>query len=119
SSENETELAVALKGKEGIKRGEALLTEDEKGVHIAVKADHLTPGEYGIHIHEAGICDAPDFKSAGGHFNPEEKEHGLKHKNGAHAGDLENMIVLEDGTVDQRFITNKVTLEKGKDHSLS
>lgn len=118
SNELEEEFVVALKDKEGIIRATAILTEDKEGVHMDVKADHLQPGHYGFHIHEKGICEAPDFKTAGGHFNPDEKAHGLKHENGAHAGDLENIIVREDGSIDQSFITDKVTLQKHQKHSI-
>jgi Cu-Zn family superoxide dismutase len=48
----------------------------------------LTPGDHGMHIHTIGKCTLPDFASAGGHFNPEGKEHGTQNPRGSHAGDL-------------------------------
>ena len=51
------------------------------------------------YIYIKSACKGPDFKSAGGHYNPEDKEHGLLHPEGAHAGDLPNLIVKDDGSV--------------------
>lgn len=118
TGENEESFVVALKDEEDVIRGTVLLTEDKKGVHIDVMANHLVPGEYGFHIHEKGICEAPTFVTSGGHFNPWGKEHGLENEEGPHAGDLENLVVKEDGTVQQQIITDQITLQKGKKHSV-
>ncbi len=109
---------IELMDQEGVAIGTATFVEDEDGVHIAVNAHHLTEGEHGFHIHEKGICESPDFESAGGHFNPERKEHGFDSPNGPHAGDMDNLEVKEDGTVEQIVINDKVTLKKGKPNSL-
>ena len=58
---------------------------------------NLSPGVHAIHVHEAGRCDAPDFKAAGGHFNPENKKHGIENPEGHHAGDLPNLTVGANG----------------------
>lgn len=47
--------------------------------------------EQGFHVHEKGDCSAPDATSAGGHFNPETKEHGMPNSGMNHAGDLPNI----------------------------
>lgn len=52
----------------------------------------LPPGFHGFHIHTTGVCEPPDFMSAGGHFNPTGASHG------DHAGDLPTLLVNEDGT---------------------
>lgn len=109
---------VELMDQEGVEVGTATFVEDEDGVHIAVNAHHLIPGEHGFHIHEKGICATPDFESAGGHYNPEGKEHGFDNPRGPHAGDMENLEVNEDGIVEQLVINNQITLEKGKPNSL-
>jgi Cu-Zn family superoxide dismutase len=71
--------------------GFAVLTEDGPGrVHVNVKVSGLSPGLHGIHVHGVGAC-GPDFAAAGGHHNP------LGHAHGAHAGDLPNLIVNDDG----------------------
>lgn len=77
--------------------GAAILTEGPDGVTIAANVTDLSPGKHGIHIHAAGKCDPPDFQTAGGHFNPFGKKHGLKNPEGPHAGDLPNLDVGPDG----------------------
>src|SRR5690625_6641375 len=111
-------LEVELINQEGIQVGTALLTEEEDGVHIAVDAHHLPEGMHGFHVHEKGICETPDFDSAGGHFNPDEKNHGFDDSKGPHAGDMMNLEVQADGTIEQLIINDRITLKKGKSHSL-
>ncbi|HEY0827875.1 MAG TPA: superoxide dismutase family protein [Bacilli bacterium] len=110
--------SVDLLNTKGEKIGTATLMQAAGGVKVAVKASGLTPGKHGIHFHEKGICDAPDFKSSGEHFNPKLKEHGLVNPQGPHAGDLPNLVVGKDGKVNTEMITSNVTLEMGKPNSL-
>lgn len=99
--------------------GTATLTEEAGGVVLELDVGGLAPGEHALHFHEKGVCTAPDFKeSAGGHFNPEGKEHGFDNPNGSHAGDLENFIADEDGSAKVRYTTDAVTLGLGADNSL-
>jgi Cu-Zn family superoxide dismutase len=77
--------------------GFAKFTEDAGGtVHVTVKVAGLEPGSHGTHIHTAGLCEAPGFTTAGGHFNPTGAPHG-EHSStetaAHHAGDLPNMAV--------------------------
>ncbi|OKL35580.1 superoxide dismutase family protein [Domibacillus mangrovi] len=90
--------------------GEAVFTETKKGVKIHVTAEKLEPGTKAIHIHETGKCDPPDFKSAGGHFNPTGKEHGFHNPKGFHAGDLPNIKVPQSGKVDVTTVAPGVKL---------
>ena len=71
----------------------------------------LAPGEHGVHIHEVGECSAPDFESAGGHYNPTGAQHGLLNPEGPHAGDLPNLMVSQNGTVDYVVTTALVTVD--------
>ena len=78
--------------------GIATLTEGDNGVTLAVSMHNMPPGIHALHIHAAGTCEKPDFKSAKGHFNPYGRKHGLKNPDGPHAGDLLNITIGSDGT---------------------
>lgn len=111
-------LTVNMINTEGEDVGEARIWETEKNVTIHLKAENLEPGERAIHIHEVGKCDPPDFKTAGEHFNPDHKKHGFHTPKGYHAGDLPNIAIADDGTVDVEIKTADVTLEPGKKNSI-
>jgi Cu-Zn family superoxide dismutase len=89
------------------------LVEDGAGaVHVNVHIAGLTPGLHGIHIHAVGAC-GPTFAAAGGHYNPLGHEHGLENPNGAHAGDLPNLIVNAEGVGHLNATTDGVTISAG------
>ena len=73
--------------------GIATFVEGHDGVRLAVNLHHLPPGTHALHIHAVGNCAKPDFKTARGHFNPFDSQHGLKSPAGAHAGDLLNIVI--------------------------
>ena len=72
-------------------------TEVAGGVRLRITASRLPPGVHGIHIHAVGRCDAPDFASAGPHWNPGGRQHGRANPQGMHKGDLPNLHVGADG----------------------
>jgi len=111
---NVTKMDVEMFNDVGDSLGTITLTEKSNGVMLSLDLKGLTPGVHGIHIHETKKCDAPDFQSAGNHFNPDNKEHGLLHPKGAHAGDLPNIIAEDDGTVKAEIMAPQVTLKEGK-----
>lgn len=90
--------------------GTAVLSEADDGLTIALEAEGLEPGEHGMHIHDAGLCQGPNFETAGDHFNPTDASHGFDHEDGPHAGDLENIEVAEDGTVSTEVPADNVTI---------
>ncbi|MGH7279535.1 MAG: superoxide dismutase family protein [Candidatus Rokuibacteriota bacterium] len=102
-----------LVGSDGAPVGTATLTEVSDGVRIVMEVRSIAPGPHGVHIHDVGRCDRPGFTSAGGHFNPGSKEHGILNPKGAHAGDLPNVTVAADGTGRLETLTNRVTLGSG------
>lgn len=103
---------------QGGKMGTATFTQLAKGVQVDVKVSGLKPGKHGIHIHETGKCEKPDFKSAGSHFNPTMKEHGYDNPSGEHAGDLANLVAGPNGTAEAQFVVTTVTLNKEVPNSL-
>lgn len=118
AADNTTKMSVEMFNQVGDSLGSIEVTEEAEGVSFAILLEGLTPGEHGLHIHEKGDCTPPDFTGAGNHFNPDEKKHGLLHPEGAHAGDLPNIIVDENGVVDVEITAPNVTLKKGKKNSL-
>ena len=93
--------------------GTATFTGAGGGVKLTVEVEGLPPGTHGIHVHGAGKCEGPEFKSAGGHFNPSHKKHGLESAEGHHAGDLPNLTVGADGKGTFSGTLEGVTLGQG------
>ncbi len=105
--------SAELKDKDGRVVGRALLSERPEGVLVRVSVKGLTPGLHAVHVHAVGKCDGPAFTSAGGHFNPLGKKHGLKSPEGFHAGDMPNMLIGKDGSGRFEVMTDGITLRAG------
>jgi Cu-Zn family superoxide dismutase len=103
-----------VKNAQGNTVGTASLRETKEGLLIIVNANGLPEGLHAVHIHAVGKCEAPGFTSAGGHFNPLNKKHGLKNLDGPHAGDLPDMYVNKDGVGRYEALMESVTLGAGE-----
>src|ERR1041385_3338663 len=70
SKSKPTAIAVLSPAPNGQVKGQVTFVQEDEGVRVTANIEGLTPGKHGFHIHEKGDCSAPDFSSAGGHFNP-------------------------------------------------
>ena len=111
---NPKEIDVKLYNASGDQVGTAKMTQQTSGVKIAIKAEGFEPGAHGLHIHEIGECKAPRFESAGNHFNPDDKKHGLLNPKGAENGDLPNVVADGSGKIKAEINAPHITLEEGK-----
>ncbi|HEY6174405.1 MAG TPA: superoxide dismutase family protein [Kofleriaceae bacterium] len=106
-------VTVKLSDGSGKSIGTAKLTPDPGGVKITLAVKGLAAGDHAIHIHETAKCEGPDFKSAGGHFNPEHKKHGADNPDGAHAGDMPNFTVDAKGASTASVVAPGITMDDG------
>jgi Cu-Zn family superoxide dismutase len=103
-------VTVDMKNAQGQSVGTATLTPSGGGVQIAYDFKNLMPGDHALHIHQMAKCEGPAFTTAGGHFNPEMKKHGLQNPEGPHAGDMNNFTVKADGTAKGTAMDPRVML---------
>ncbi len=113
-------VVVPLKTSTGQDAGTATFREAKKGqVEIRLKLMNLPIGDHAVHIHEKPVCEAPDFKSAGGHFNPDAKQHGTMNPAGHHNGDLpQNVTVGENHMGTATFKVNYISLDPAAPNSI-
>jgi Cu-Zn family superoxide dismutase len=90
-------MTVQLLGPNGELHGTATLAQTGTDTRVRAQVSGLAPGSYAIHLHSVGQCVGPDFKTAGGHFNPTTHQHGKDNPAGPHMGDLPNITVGTDG----------------------
>ena len=103
-------LTVPLVGTAGEALGTVSLWESPGGVGMRLAATGVAHGLRGIHVHEVGRCEGPAFESAGAHWNPASRQHGLNNPAGPHAGDLPNVSVSANGVVNQSLVLSGASL---------
>ncbi len=112
-------IKVDLVNREGQPAGKAVFVQKKNGVEVKVSLQNTSFGDHGVHIHQNPSCEGPDFKSAGGHFNPDGKQHGFQNAMGHHAGDTPaNLSVGEDHKGMAKYMLTAVTLQPGAPNSL-
>lgn len=105
---------ASIKDASGRELGMLMLTEASGNISISGTLRGLTPGAHGIHLHTTGMCDAPAFTTAGGHWNPTSKMHGAENPQGAHLGDLMNITAGADSSATVQLTTTGGSL-RGSD----
>ena len=90
--------------------GSIVATQVDDGVAFRVRATSLPPGVHGIHVHPIGRCDPPDFATAGTHWNPTGREHGINNPKGPHAGDMPNVTVAANGVLQETVTLPNATM---------
>ena len=115
SSQAPPKATATLKNAQGQEVGTATLAHTIRGTAVTINGtfSKLPPGTHAIHVHTVGTCTAPDFTSAGGHFNPAGKQHGSANPQGSHAGDLPNFEVDAQGNGTISFAVPDMTLNDG------
>ena len=104
---------IDIKDAKGASIGMAMISAKDGGIAIDLDVKGLTPGEHAIHIHSVAKCEGPGFTTAGPHFNPATKKHGLQSPDGPHAGDMMNFTVAANGTAKVTVANKAVTMADG------
>jgi Cu-Zn family superoxide dismutase len=108
---------ASLKDTTGKDVGSVQLLQTPHGVLLKMSLKGVEPGEHAFHIHAVGKCEAP-FTSAGGHFNPASRKHGMEAAEGAHAGDMPNLYIPANGELRIDVANHMITLAKGQANSV-
>jgi superoxide dismutase, Cu-Zn family len=85
--------ASAILMENGQNVGAMTLTQNSGGARLQLSVIGMAQGEYGMHLHEFGKCEGPEYKTAGMHWNPAGRQHGINNPQGSHVGDLPNLKV--------------------------
>ncbi|MBA3834627.1 MAG: superoxide dismutase family protein [Sphingomonas sp.] len=95
---------VALINSTGQSIGTVVAAQTSGGVTLKINASGIAHGLHGVHVHAVGRCDTPGFESAGSHWNPASRQHGLNNPQGPHAGDLPNVTASSSGVVNETLV---------------
>ena len=93
--------------------GTVTFVQESGKVIVIAEVTGLKPGPHGFHVHEKGDCSAPDFSSAGGHFNPSSQPHGDPSAGAHHVGDMPMLVADASGKATLRTAVSTMTLGSG------
>ena len=108
---------ATLKDASGKDVGQAELVQTPQGVLVKLSLKGAVAGDHAFHVHAVGKCEPP-FTSAGGHFNPGAKKHGIEAAEGAHAGDMPNLHIPASGELVIEIANPMISLVKGQPNSV-
>ena len=108
---------ASLKDASGKDVGQVQLLQTPHGVLIKLAVKGVPPGEHAFHVHAVGKCEPP-FTSAGGHFNPAGKKHGMEAAEGSHAGDMPNLFIPASGELTVEIANPMISLVKGQPNTV-
>ena len=104
--------SAAMKSPDGKDVGSVELLQTPNGVLLTANFRSMPPGTHAFHVHAVGKCEPP-FKSAGGHYNPGNKKHGILVEGGPHGGDMPNIHVPDSGSLTIEVLNTGISLKKG------
>ncbi|HXX31207.1 MAG TPA: superoxide dismutase family protein [Myxococcaceae bacterium] len=104
--------SVVLRDQRGRTVGRVTLIDTAHGLVVRGTLKGVPKGAHAFHFHEVGKCEPP-FKTAGAHFNPTQRAHGMMDPGGHHAGDLPNLVVPRGGKLDFEIFAEALTLADG------
>ncbi|QIK96352.1 superoxide dismutase family protein [Sphingomonas sp. HDW15A] len=107
--------AANFVGGDGAALGSVTVEDSAGGVVLRLAGSGMPAGTHGLHIHMVGKCEGPKFESAGAHWNPDNKQHGLENPEGPHRGDLPNATVGADGSLTESLTIAGVSLAELRD----
>jgi Cu-Zn family superoxide dismutase len=113
ASAQRTTREAPLRDAAGKEVGRASVRDSAGIMLFLITANGLPAGTHGVHLHEAGNCEAPDFETAGPHYNPHQREHGRKNPKGPHLGDLGNITVESNGRGTRNVSVNDRETRRG------
>jgi len=108
---------ASLKDASGKDVGQVALLQTPHGVLLKLTVKGVPAGEHAFHVHAVGKCEPP-FTSAGGHFNPASKKHGMEAAEGSHAGDMPNLFIPASGELTVEIANPMISLVKGQPNSV-
>lgn len=91
-----------LRGADGALLGTVRFSERRGTTQVDVRGVSLPPGFHGFHVHDVGVCEAPTFTSAGGHYVG-----GGGANHAEHAGDLPVLLVRRNGGANTSIWTDR------------